>query len=54
MIDAASVARQQIYSDIRAFTCATVSEAEAATKAIIRPVNNALPDEGCCVEDAEQ
>ena len=54
MIDAASMAREQIYSAIRAFTCATVTGAEAATKAVIRPVNNALPDDGCCVEDAEQ
>lgn len=49
MVDMASLAREQVYSAIRAFTCATVAEAEAATKAIIRLVDNALPDDGGCV-----
>jgi hypothetical protein len=43
MIDAASPQREQIFSAIRAFTCATVAEAEAATLAIIRLVNAGEP-----------
>jgi hypothetical protein len=54
MIDSASVIREHIYSAIRAFTCATVAEAEAATKAIIRLVDNAMPDDGSHDEDAER
>lgn len=49
MIDMASPVREHIYSAIRAFTCATVAEADAATKAIIRLVDDALPDDGSCV-----
>lgn len=49
MVDMASPVREQIYGAIRAFTCATVAEAEAATRAIIRLVDNALPDDGSCV-----
>lgn len=49
MIDMASLTREHVYSAIRAFTCATVAEAEAATKAIIRLVNNGFPDDGGCV-----
>lgn len=47
-MDMASPVREQIYSAIRTFTCATVAEAEAATRAIIRLVDNALPDDGTC------
>ena len=54
MIDSASVIREQIYSAIRVFTCATVSEAGAAAKAIIRLVDNAMPDDGSHDEDAER
>lgn len=36
MVDMATILREQIYSAVRAFTCATVAEAEAATKVIIR------------------
>lgn len=43
-MDVASAAREQIYGAIRAFTSATVAEAEAATKAVVRVVNNAAPD----------
>ena len=46
MIDTATMLREQIYSTVRAFTCATVAEAEAAAKAIIRLVDNGLPDDG--------
>lgn len=49
MIDTATMLREQIYSAVRAFTCATGAEAEAATKAIIRLVDNGLPDDGTCV-----
>ena len=49
MVDTATMLREQIYSAVRAFTCATVAEAEAATKAIIRLVDNGLPDDGTCV-----
>lgn len=48
MIDMASPVREQVYGAIRALTCATVAEAEAATKAIIRLVDNAMPDDGGC------
>jgi len=48
-MDTASMAREQVFGAIRAFTSATVAEAEAATKAIIRIVDNALPDDGTCV-----
>lgn len=43
------MAREQVFGAIRAFTSATVAEAEAATKAIIRIVDNALPDDGTCI-----
>lgn len=36
----ASRLREEIYSAIRTFTCATVAEAEEATRAIIRLVEN--------------
>jgi hypothetical protein len=49
MVDMATILREQIYSAVRAFTCATVAEAEAATKVIIRLVDNAIPDDGTCV-----
>lgn len=49
MVDMASSVREQIYSAIRAFTCATVAEAEAATKAVIRLIDNPMPDDGSCV-----
>lgn len=49
MVDTATMLREQIYSAVRAFTCATVAEAEAAAKAIIRLVDNGLPDDGTCV-----
>lgn len=48
-MDTTNPVREQIYSAIRAFTCATIAEAEAATRAIIRLVDNALPDDGTCV-----
>lgn len=48
-LDMASPIREQIYLAIRAFTCATVAEAEAATKAIIRLVDDGLPDDGTCI-----
>lgn len=48
-MDTASMAREQVFGAIRAFTSATVAEAEAATKAIIRIVDNALPDDGTCI-----
>ena len=32
--------REEIYTAIRAFTCATVAEAEEATRAVIRLVEN--------------
>ena len=44
MVDMATILREKIYSAVRAFTCATVAEAEAATKVIIRLVDNALPE----------
>lgn len=43
MVDTATKLREEIYSAIRAFTCATVSESEAATKAVIKIINNGLP-----------
>lgn len=49
MVDMAGQIREQIYGAIRAFTCATVSEAETATRAVIRLVDNALPEDGSCV-----
>lgn len=52
MVDMATILREQIYSAVRAFTCATVAEAEAATKVIIRLVDNALPDDGTCFDAA--
>ena len=36
----ASRLREEIYTAVRAFTCATVAEAEEATRAIIRLVEN--------------
>ena len=48
-MDEMSIIREQVYGAIRSFTSATVAEAEAATKAIIRIVDNALPDDGSCV-----
>lgn len=36
----ASRLREEIYSAIRSFTCATVSEAEEAARAIVRLVEN--------------
>lgn len=36
----ASRLREEVYTAIRAFTCATVAEAEAATRAVIRLVEN--------------
>ena len=36
----ASRLREEIYTAIRAFTCATVAEAEEATRAVIRLVQN--------------
>jgi hypothetical protein len=42
MVDMATILREQIYSAVRAFTCATVAEAEAATKVIIPQFSRAL------------
>ena len=42
-VDAASPVREQIHSAIRAFTSATVAEADAAALAIIRIIRNAAP-----------
>lgn len=42
-VDAASPVREQIHGAIRAFTSATVAEADAAALAIIRIVRNAAP-----------
>lgn len=47
--DTSGLVREQVYGAIRAFTCATVAEAESATRAIIRIVNNGLPDDDSCV-----
>lgn len=43
MIDRASKTREEIFGAIRSFTAATIAEAEQATDAIIRIVNNAAP-----------
>lgn len=45
----ASKLREEVFTAIRAHTAATVSEAEAATLAILRLVENAAPsdDETC-------
>jgi hypothetical protein len=48
-MDMASMAREQIYGAIRAFTSATIAEAEAATKAVVRIVDNAEPCDGSCI-----
>ena len=45
-MDMASPVREQIFIAIRTFTCATVSEAEEAAKAIVRIVDNSLPNGG--------
>lgn len=42
----ASPIRERIYGAIRAFTCATVSESEAATGAIVRIVTDSMPSSG--------
>lgn len=44
MIDMASPAREKIRSAIRAFTSASVAEAEAATFAIIRIIQDNTPE----------
>lgn len=43
VMDMSSPVREQIYTAIRTFTCATVAEAEEATRAIIRLVTGATP-----------
>ena len=41
--DEASPVREQIFGAIRAFTCATTSEADAASRAIVKIVRNSAP-----------
>ena len=49
MVDMATILREQIYSAVRAFTCATVAEAEACDEGHYQASRQCSPDDGTCV-----